>query len=83
MITAYPRLLTQTPMSAIVFDTLKFAKRLRDAGFTEQQVEALAAEGDTCGICAGRCQHPVGTWLHTVSAPGKQRDQTIRECQED
>ncbi|MGH8614160.1 MAG: coiled-coil domain-containing protein [Gammaproteobacteria bacterium] len=30
-------------MNAIAFDTLKFAKRLKDAGFTEQQAEALAA----------------------------------------
>jgi predicted RNase H-like nuclease (RuvC/YqgF family) len=30
-------------MSAIAFDTLKFAKRLKEAGFTEQQAEALAA----------------------------------------
>jgi len=29
-------------MSAISFDTLKFAKRLKEAGFTEQQAEALA-----------------------------------------
>ncbi len=29
-------------MNAIVFDTLKFAKRLKEAGFTEQQAEALA-----------------------------------------
>lgn len=29
-------------MSA-VFDTLKYAKRLRDAGFTESQAEALAS----------------------------------------
>jgi predicted phage-related endonuclease len=29
-------------MSAIAFDTLKFAKRLKEAGFTEQQAEALA-----------------------------------------
>ncbi len=29
-------------VSAIVFDTLKFAKRLKEAGFTEQQAEALA-----------------------------------------
>jgi len=34
-------------MSAIAFDTLKFAKRLKEAGFTEQQAEALAdAEAD-------------------------------------
>ncbi len=31
------------PMSAITFDTLQFAKRLKEAGFTEQQAEALAA----------------------------------------
>ncbi|MGH8658716.1 MAG: coiled-coil domain-containing protein [Gammaproteobacteria bacterium] len=30
-------------MNAIPFDTLKFAKRLKEAGFTEQQAEALAA----------------------------------------
>ncbi|MGQ0591203.1 MAG: hypothetical protein ACT4QB_00765 [Gammaproteobacteria bacterium] len=30
-------------MTAIAFDTLKFAKRLKDAGFTEQQAETLAA----------------------------------------
>jgi hypothetical protein len=30
-------------VSAIAFDTLKFAKRLKEAGFTEQQAEALAA----------------------------------------
>ncbi|MGQ0591991.1 MAG: hypothetical protein ACT4QB_04875 [Gammaproteobacteria bacterium] len=30
-------------MNAIAFDTLKFAKRLKEAGFTEQQAEALAA----------------------------------------
>jgi hypothetical protein len=30
-------------MTATAFDTLKFAKRLREAGFTEQQAEALAA----------------------------------------
>ncbi len=30
-------------MTAIAFDTLKFAKRLKEAGFTEQQVEALGA----------------------------------------
>ena len=30
-------------MTAIAFDTLKFAKRLQEAGFTEQQAEALAA----------------------------------------
>lgn len=29
-------------MSAKTFDTLKFAKRLKEAGFTEQQAEALA-----------------------------------------
>ncbi|MCI0653005.1 MAG: CCDC90 family protein [Methylococcaceae bacterium] len=29
-------------MTAIAFDTLKFAKRLKEAGFTEQQAEALA-----------------------------------------
>lgn len=30
-------------MSAVAFDTLKFAKRLKEAGFTEQQAEALAS----------------------------------------
>ena len=30
-------------MTAIAFDTLKFAKRIQEAGFTEQQAEALAA----------------------------------------
>jgi hypothetical protein len=30
-------------MSAIAFDTLKYAKRLKEAGFTEQQAEALAS----------------------------------------
>ncbi|MGH8627255.1 MAG: hypothetical protein ACREYC_18980, partial [Gammaproteobacteria bacterium] len=30
-------------VTAIAFDTLKFAKRLKEAGFTEQQAEALAA----------------------------------------
>jgi precorrin-6B methylase 1 len=30
-------------MGAVAFDTLKFAKRLKEAGFTEQQAEALAA----------------------------------------
>ncbi|MGH8610851.1 MAG: hypothetical protein ACREYF_02090 [Gammaproteobacteria bacterium] len=30
-------------MNAIAFDTLKFAKRLKEAGFTEQQAEALAS----------------------------------------
>ncbi|MGQ0591443.1 MAG: coiled-coil domain-containing protein [Gammaproteobacteria bacterium] len=34
---------TTGSMSAIAFDTLKFAKRLKEAGFTEQQAEALAA----------------------------------------
>ncbi|MBA2591296.1 MAG: CCDC90 family protein [Pseudomonadota bacterium] len=29
-------------MTAIAFDTLRFAKRLKEAGFTEQQAEALA-----------------------------------------
>ena len=29
-------------MTAITFDTLTYAKRLRDAGFTEQQAEAQA-----------------------------------------
>ena len=29
-------------MSAVVFDTLKYAKRLKEGGFTEQQAEALA-----------------------------------------
>ncbi len=32
-------------MSAIAFDTLKFAKRLKEAGFTEEQAEALANAG--------------------------------------
>ncbi len=32
-------------MSALAFDTLKFAKRLKEAGFTEQQAEALAHAG--------------------------------------
>ncbi|MGQ0594058.1 MAG: coiled-coil domain-containing protein [Gammaproteobacteria bacterium] len=32
-----------TAMNAIAFDTLKFAKRLKEAGFTEQQAEALAS----------------------------------------
>jgi hypothetical protein len=30
-------------MSAVAFDTLKFAKRLKEAGFTEQQADALAS----------------------------------------
>lgn len=30
-------------MSVVAFDTLKFAKRLKEAGFTEQQAEALAS----------------------------------------
>lgn len=30
-------------MSAVAFDTLKYAKRLKEAGFTEQQAEALAS----------------------------------------
>lgn len=30
-------------MTTITFDTLKYAKRLKDAGFTESQAEALAA----------------------------------------
>jgi hypothetical protein len=29
-------------MSAITFDTLKISKRLREAGYTEQQAEAFA-----------------------------------------
>ncbi len=29
-------------MGAVAFDTLKFAKRLKEAGFSEQQAEALA-----------------------------------------
>ncbi len=29
-------------MNALAFDTLKFPKRLKEAGFTEQQAEALA-----------------------------------------
>jgi predicted nucleic acid-binding Zn-ribbon protein len=32
-------------MSALAFDTLKFAKRLKEAGFTEQQAEALVHAG--------------------------------------
>jgi hypothetical protein len=32
-------------MSGLAFDTLKFAKRLKEAGFTEQQAEALAHAG--------------------------------------
>lgn len=32
-------------MTAIAFDTLKFAKRLKEGGFTEQQAEALATVG--------------------------------------
>lgn len=30
-------------MAAVTFDTLKFAKRLKEAGFTESQAEALAS----------------------------------------
>lgn len=30
-------------MTAITFDTLKYAKRLKEAGFTESQAEGLAA----------------------------------------
>ena len=30
-------------MGTIAFDTLKFAKRLKEGGFTESQAEALAA----------------------------------------
>lgn len=30
-------------MTAIAFDTLKYAKRLKEAGFTETQAEVLAA----------------------------------------
>ena len=30
------------PMGAITFDTLKFTKRLKEAGFTEPQAEAIA-----------------------------------------
>lgn len=30
-------------MSVVAFDTLQFAKRLKEAGFTEQQAEALAS----------------------------------------
>jgi hypothetical protein len=30
-------------VTVIAFDTLKFAKRLKEAGFTDQQAEALAA----------------------------------------
>jgi hypothetical protein len=34
-------------MSAVIFDTLKYAKRLKEGGFTEQQAETLAsAEAD-------------------------------------
>ncbi len=33
---------TSNSMNAIAFDTLKFVKRLKEAGFTEQQAEALA-----------------------------------------
>ncbi len=29
-------------MAAITFDTLKISKRLREAGYTEQQAEAFA-----------------------------------------
>ncbi|MGH8531813.1 MAG: hypothetical protein ACREV1_03550 [Gammaproteobacteria bacterium] len=29
-------------MTAIAFDTLKFAKRLKEGGFTDQQAETLA-----------------------------------------
>ncbi|CAN5715040.1 hypothetical protein BH18PSE1_BH18PSE1_08360 [soil metagenome] len=32
-------------MTTITFDTLKYAKRLKDAGFTESQAEALASAG--------------------------------------
>ena len=32
-------------MTAIAFDTLKFVKRLKEAGFTDQQAEALAVTG--------------------------------------
>ncbi|MBI3248290.1 MAG: hypothetical protein HYZ50_17425 [Deltaproteobacteria bacterium] len=31
-----------SPMGAITFDTLKFTKRLKEAGFTEPQAEAIA-----------------------------------------
>lgn len=31
------------PLAAIAFDTLNFAKTLTEAGFTEQQIEVLAA----------------------------------------
>ena len=31
-------------MTAVVFDTLKFSKRLIEAGFTEKQAETLAEE---------------------------------------
>ncbi|MGH8491211.1 MAG: hypothetical protein ACREXX_09055 [Gammaproteobacteria bacterium] len=36
-------------MTAIAFDTLKVAKRLKDAGFTEQQAEAgIALVSSSC-----------------------------------
>ena len=37
-----PSWIISNAMNAIAFDTLKFAKRLKEAGFTEQQAEALA-----------------------------------------
>jgi hypothetical protein len=38
----YSPWIISSAMSAIAFDTLEFAKRLKEAGFTEQQAEALA-----------------------------------------
>jgi len=35
-------------MSAITFDTLKYTKRLRDAGYTEQQAEAATEAQRDC-----------------------------------
>lgn len=32
-------------MSAIAFDTLAYAKKLKEAGFTEQQAEVQAEDG--------------------------------------
>lgn len=37
-----PAVCHNDPMSAITFDTLKFTKRLKAAGFTEPQAEAIA-----------------------------------------
>lgn len=34
----------ESAMTSIAFDTLKYAKKLTAAGFTEQQAEALAEE---------------------------------------